>query len=89
MSKAETASSEGPEMSRKASLEMTNCFPFTEGKPGNLSIVIKQRKRVSDRIVCRVVEQTGDVATETFPRGVFCRGLCLHWQGQVVRKLSD
>lgn len=54
MSEAEIAS-ERPEMNRKIVLgsAMTNCFPFTEGKPENLSTVINQRKRFSARIVCQ------------------------------------
>lgn len=53
MSKAEIAS-ERPEMNRKSVLgsAVTNCFPFTEGKPENFSTAIKQRKWFSDRNVC-------------------------------------
>lgn len=52
MSEAEIAS-ERPKVNRKTipGSAMTNCFPFTKGRPENLSTVINQRKRFSDKVV--------------------------------------
>lgn len=35
----------------------------------------------------KAVEQIGDLATETFPHRVFCRGRRLHWQDKVGGQL--
>lgn len=67
MSEAEIAS-ERPKMNRKTILgsAMTNCFPFIEGRPENLSTVINQVKTFSDRIVCPSYGASGNMAT-AFP----------------------
>lgn len=87
MSEAEIAS-ERPEMNRKTVLgsAMTNCCPFTKGKPENPSTVI--RKRFSDGI------RSGPwgklvMWPQSFPHGVFCRRHCLRQQGKGSRKIES
>lgn len=77
-------------MTRKTILggAMSNCSPFSEGKPEKSLNCHKPSKNVfSDRIGCLSGLWSQLVMwPQSFPHGVFGRGCCLHYHSEVGRK---
>lgn len=83
MSEAEIAS-ERPERTRKTIFGSALIVSHSQNLESlkNLSTVLNQEKRFSDRIGCLSGLWIQLVMwPQSFPRGAFCRGCCLHRQG--------